>query len=241
MFRIKICGITNVEDAIAAVDAGADAIGLNFYEKSPRCVTVLQARAISDACVDRVIDLLDGGQRSALFYAVGVFVNHPADYITRVYEDARLTVAQLHGDEPATILNGLLTIPSIRVHRLGNGGLRSVGEDLAACKQVVSANPKIKVATPSVLLDAASGSQFGGTGLTLPWKELVDYRRWLGDTPLVLAGGLTPDNVAEAIRIVRPAAVDVASGVESSPGKKDPVKVRDFVAAAIEAFGELRG
>ena len=242
MFRIKICGITNVEDAIAAVDAGADAIGLNFYEKSPRYITVQQARVVTDACVDRVNDLLDEGPRSNLLYSVGVFVNHSAEYICRAFDVARLVVAQLHGDEPATFLNDLLEVPAIRVHRLGQGGLRVVGDDLNACKKVASANPKIKVVTPSaLLLDAASGGQFGGTGLTLPWHELVDYRHWLGDTPLILAGGLTPDNVAEAIRIVRPAAVDVASGVESSPGKKDPVKVRDFVAAATEAFDSLGG
>jgi phosphoribosylanthranilate isomerase len=90
-----------------------------------------------------------------------------------------------------------------------------------------------------LLIDASTPGQYGGTGETVSWPALANDRCWLGKTRLILAGGLNPDNVAEAIRIVRPHGVDVASGVESSPGKKDPVKVRDFVVAAREAFGQL--
>jgi phosphoribosylanthranilate isomerase len=91
----------------------------------------------------------------------------------------------------------------------------------------------------AILVDAAAAGQFGGTGNTVDWKSLSGYDAWLNGIPLILAGGLTPDNVAEAIRIVRPHAVDVASGVESAPGKKDPAKMRDFVAAARAAFAAL--
>jgi phosphoribosylanthranilate isomerase len=240
MFRIKICGITNVEDAIAAVDAGADAIGLNFYELGARFVTVPLARRISDAIVDRVNDLIEEDTRRELVYSVGVFVNHSAECVRQTFRDARLAVVQLHGDESPAILNDLPEIPAIRVRRLGSGGLAAIAEDLAACKRIVSGNAALNVVSPcALLLDAMEKGQFGGTGKTLPWAELADHRRWLGDTPLILAGGLTPDNVAEAIRIVRPYGVDVASGVESAPGKKDPVKVRDFIAAARAALDAL--
>jgi phosphoribosylanthranilate isomerase len=92
----------------------------------------------------------------------------------------------------------------------------------------------------AILVDALTPGRYGGTGETVSWVGLADHKRWLGDTPLILAGGLTPDNVAEAIRIVKPHAVDVASGVESAPGKKDPAKVRDFIAAARAAFDALQ-
>jgi phosphoribosylanthranilate isomerase len=92
----------------------------------------------------------------------------------------------------------------------------------------------------AVLIDAAATGQYGGTGTTVSWNGLADFRRWLHNVPLILAGGLTPDNVAEAIRVVRPHAVDVASGVESSPGKKDHIKIRDFVAAAVSAFDSTK-
>ncbi len=88
-----------------------------------------------------------------------------------------------------------------------------------------------------MLIDSATPGRYGGTGETVSWIGLADHKRWLGETPLILAGGLTPDNVAEAIHIVKPYGVDVASGVESAPGKKDPIKVRDFIAAARAAFG----
>jgi phosphoribosylanthranilate isomerase len=91
----------------------------------------------------------------------------------------------------------------------------------------------------AILVDAMTPGRYGGSGETVSWLGLVDYRQWLGETPLILAGGLTPDNVAAAIRIVRPHGVDVASGVENSPGKKDAAKVRDFVAAAQAAFAAL--
>ncbi|MCC6492619.1 MAG: phosphoribosylanthranilate isomerase [Pirellulales bacterium] len=237
MFHIKICGVTNVQDAVAAVDAGADAIGLNFYQQSPRCVTVAQARAISEAIAGLAIDQFEADVRADPVHPVGVFVNHASAYVRQAFREARLVTAQLHGDEPATILDELPEIPVVRVRRLDSAGLAAVADDLKACKAVVASNPALNVLNPcAVLLDAPASGQYGGTGEALPWQELADYRSWLGDTPLILAGGLTPENVAQAIRTVRPAAVDVASGVESVPGKKDLHKLRDFIVAARAAF-----
>ena len=227
MFRIKICGITNVEDAIAAVDAGADAIGLNFYEKSPRYISSAEARPICE----------EVGRKA---HVVGVVVNKEAKPLQHLLQETRLRWIQLHGDEPPQIFNDLLKIEfmsdvpfnSIRAHRLGEGGTRAIALDLNACR-LDGGGPA------AVLIDAATPGAYGGTGCTVDWNALAMHESWLGGFPMLLAGGLTPDNVAEAIRIVRPAAVDVASGVESSPGRKDPVKVRDFVAAASEAFKSL--
>ncbi|MBA4107683.1 MAG: phosphoribosylanthranilate isomerase [Pirellula sp.] len=230
MFRIKICGITNVEDAIAAVNAGADAIGLNFYEMSPRSTTVHRAHEISQAIADQPVD------------RVGVFVNSAAASIEAIVKEGALTSIQLHGDEPPEVVAHFAQpkrpqffpfhFQVIRARRMDDRGVAAIAADLAACRGA-------GWGPASVLVDAATPGRYGGTGETVSWVGLADYPRWLGSTPLILAGGLTPDNVAEAIRIVRPAAVDVASGVESSPGKKDPHKVRDFVAAAQAAFESL--
>jgi phosphoribosylanthranilate isomerase len=224
MFRIKICGVTNPDDALAALEAGADAIGLNFYEKSQRRVDIQAARAITDAIYEAA-----GVRFRGLVYPVGVFVNHSASDVKRIFDAARLVAAQLHGDEPPEFLAALDGIPAIRVRRLDERGGSALSEDLNACPEAVEA----------MLVDAATPGKYGGTGETVAWATLADHERWLGMTPLILAGGLTPDNVAEAIRIVHPHGVDVASGVESSPGKKDHAKIRDFVAAAREAFAQL--
>jgi phosphoribosylanthranilate isomerase len=254
MFRIKICGITNVEDAVAAVDAGADAIGLNFYEKSPRCVSATVAKTIVDAV----------GKRAACW---GVIVNLENAEIEKLIADVGLYGIQLHGDEspgqvaymaklmraPASpamqkILNEMSAeerrrleasfqiaemfldpAPVIRARRIDDRGVGAIRADLDDCRRA-GALPG------AVLVDAASPGRYGGTGETVSWVGLIDYPRWLGKTPLILAGGLRPDNVAEAIHTVRPFGVDVASGVESTPGKKDHAKVREFIAVARAAF-----
>ncbi len=236
MFRVKICGITNVEDAIAAVEAGADAIGLNFYEKSPRCVSPQNATAI-------VRDW-----PAVNVHRVGVFVNTAPEAIELLANSLTLTAIQLHGDEsPETVAyfakpRAAQPYPAqsrhpfrwcvVRARRLDDRGVAAIAADLQACRDA-------GWPPAAVLVDAMTPGRYGGTGETVSWVGVADHKRWLGETPLILAGGLTPDNVAEAIRIVRPAAVDVASGVESSPGKKDPVKVRDFVANALGAFEAL--
>jgi phosphoribosylanthranilate isomerase len=221
MFRVKICGITNVEDAIVAVEAGADAIGLNYYKDSPRRVDLKSGGRISSAVTDR---------RAT---PVGVFVNHVFEEIQIAERFNSLDAIQLHGDEPPQLLAQITrAVDVIRVRRMGEHGLAAIVEDIEACRQAGRI-------PDALLIDAALPGSYGGTGTTASWGTLAERGSMFGDIPLILAGGLTPDNVAEAIRIVRPAAVDVASGVESAPGKKDPVKVRDFVANALGAFEAL--
>lgn len=222
-FKIKICGLTNVDDALSAVDAGADAIGLNFYEKSPRYITIEKSKEIGSKL------------NSYPCARIGVFVNRTAAEIEAVKLLGRLTGLQLHGDETAEDVAKFERSEKcvlIRSRRLGHRGVAEIVEDLTACARAGRL-------PDAVLIDALTPGHYGGTGATVSWLGVTDYKRWLGDTPLILAGGLTPENVAEAIRIVRPHAVDVASGVESAPGKKDPAKMRDFVAAARAAFADL--
>ena len=249
MFRVKVCGITNVEDAIVAVEAGADAIGLNFYEGSPRYITLDGAAAVSQELRGRSGTKLPSADAPIEFWLerhfhspskpgsrslsiAGVFVNHPLEQIQSVYAAAKLTAIQLHGDEPVELIAQAKFAPLIRARRFDDRGVGAIAADLDACR-AAGRRPN------AVLIDAMSPGRYGGTGETVSWVGLADHKRWLGEVPLILAGGLTPDNVAEAIRIVRPAAVDVASGVEASPGKKDPVKVRDFVTNALGAFEAL--
>jgi phosphoribosylanthranilate isomerase len=217
-FRIKICGITNVDDALAAVDAGAEAIGLNFYRGSPRCIDLAQAKQIAHA-------LAHDTKR------IGVFVNASADEIRQICRAASIHSIQLHGNEAPEFLRHINTdFDIIRARRLGERGTAAIVEDIEACCEAAGMGPD------AILVDAAAGEQFGGSGRTVNWQLLADHGAWWRRWPLILAGGLTPENVGEAIRIVRPHAVDVASGVESSPGKKDQAKMRDFVAAALDAF-----
>ncbi len=217
-FRIKICGITSVEDALAAVDAGADAIGLNFYAGSPRCTNIREANRIADA--------LEGDA-----VRVAVFVNETAQAIRHICAETEILRVQLHGDETSAFVAALQSeFQIIRARRLDEHGMSAIQEDIASSRAVNGLAPT------AVLIDAAAAGQYGGTGKSVDWQRVANYEQWLGKIPLILAGGLKPENVAEAIHIVRPQAVDVASGVESSPGKKDAKKMRDFVAAAREAF-----
>jgi phosphoribosylanthranilate isomerase len=263
MFRVKICGITNVEDAIAAVEAGADAIGLNFYEKSPRLVSpdnAMQiARTLKELPPRRSPQIERSDELAFILPArfevqepaiksrgpatvVGVFVNLERAAVQLIAESLALSAIQFHGDEEAeTVAHFAKPIRPeshpyrwcvIRARRMDDRGVASIAADLEHCR-------KAGWPPAAVLVDAMTPGRYGGTGETVSWVGLADHKRWLGEVPLILAGGLTPDNVAEAIRIVRPAAVDVASGVESSPGKKDPAKVRDFVANALGAFEGL--
>jgi phosphoribosylanthranilate isomerase len=226
MFRIKICGVTNVADALAAADAGADAIGLNFYPKSPRFIDAATASTILRVVHPRL-------------RRVGVVVNETADALNHMLAqfelDAQpgLHAIQLHGDEPPEIVAAVRAKYLIRARRFTEHGIAAIASDLEACDRLCRL-------PDAVLIDAATPGRYGGTGTTVSWSGLADYRRWLHNVPLILAGGLTRDNVAEAIRMVRPHGVDVASGVESAPGKKDHAKIRDFVAAARDAFEQLK-
>jgi len=217
VFRIKICGLRSVEDARIAIDAGADAIGLNFYGKSCRYVKPEMAKEIAAEIMSDAIP-------------VGLFVNHSAEDIRTICHEVGLQVVQLHGDEPPEFLGQInRDYDIVRARRISEKGLVEISEDLQACAELSGSCPD------ALLLDAAAPGQYGGTGKTISWLEIANHHDQLG-IPLILAGGLTPENVAEAIRTVRPHGVDVASGVESSPGVKDKEKMRLFVAAARAAF-----
>ena len=199
--RVKICGITNPDDALTAVDAGADALGFMFYEPSPRFVTRAQAGAVL--------------RRLPPFVArVGVFVNPSEEEVRRVMAECGIDTLQFHGEEPPEFCRkfGLRVIKAFRVRD---------AESLRA----THAYP-----TEAWLLDSFAPGQHGGTGATFNWDLATEATRH--SHQVILAGGLTPENAAEAVRKVRPYGLDVSSGVESAPGKKDPAKVRAFIAAA---------
>jgi phosphoribosylanthranilate isomerase len=219
MFLIKICGITTVEDALAAVRAGADALGLNFYRHSPRYVEYDTARHIVAALPERVVK-------------VGLFVNAPEEQVCRMFDQLGLDLAQLHGDEPPAFLRGLGERPVMRAFRVGEERLGPVADYLEQCRRLDRLPRR-------VLIDSRTKEMYGGTGRVADWGTVARYPLHDWHPPLVLAGGLTPDNVAEAIRVVRPAGVDTASGVESAPGRKAEALVERFVRCAREAFRSL--
>ncbi len=218
MFRVKICGITTPEDARLAVEAGADAIGINFYAASPRYVQSQQAVAIAQAVGPRA-------------NKVGVFVDTPAAEICRVADQVGLDTIQLHGDQKPDFLATLVDRPVIQAYRVGSAGVAAVAEHLTACAQL-GCPPQ------AALIDAFDRHAYGGTGKLANWASISLPRPWLSGIPLVLAGGLTAENVAEAIETVRPDAVDVASGVEASPGQKDPDQVARFVHSALKSLDD---
>lgn len=225
MFCIKICGVTRVDDALEIAKSGADAIGLNFYDKSPRSVSPEKASEISAALGDAsgVTPLL-----------VGVFVNATSEHITGLIDSVPLGAVQLHGDEPAEFVRELPTgTPVIRAVRMGEQGLTSAADFARRCEAM--GRP-----LSAVLVDAAPAAgqaeAYGGTGRTVDWKRVATERSLLGPIPVILAGGLRPANVAEAIAAAKPDGVDTASGVETAPGEKDPAEVASFVRTAKAAL-----
>jgi phosphoribosylanthranilate isomerase len=200
MVRVKICGITNAADALAAVDAGAHFLGFNFYAKSPRQITEAEAAKIRPQLPKKI-------------ESVGIFVNTPPAAVTALCKSLKLDAAQLHGDEPpetvAELARNLTVWKAFRVE--SDFRLETLDEYSEAS---------------AFLFDAAHTGQYGGTGRTTDWD--VARRAALGHR-IILAGGLNLENVAAAVRIVRPYAVDVASGVESKPGKKDHGRMREFI------------
>jgi phosphoribosylanthranilate isomerase len=220
MFRIKICGITNYDDARVAVDAGADALGFNFYRGSKRYIEPQGASAIIGRLPDSVLK-------------VGVFVNSAPAEINEAIEHAGIDYVQLHGDESAQIVEQIVArVPVVRAHRCTDSGLRGLAQFLQDCRSL-GRNPA------AVLLDSGAVGDFGGTGRTLDWESLSNARSEIGDARLILAGGLSAENVAEAIRAVQPDGVDVASGVERAPGVKEPALVTKFVSEADQALSRI--
>lgn len=203
MTRVKICGITSIEDAAAAVEAGADALGFVFVPGTPRLVH-------PDATERIVKDL------PPFVTTVGVFVDQPLEDILDLVHACKLHAVQLHGNEPEAFSRRIpvKVIKAIRVRD---------AKDLA----LIGTYP-----AHAFLLDAFIEGQAGGTGTPISW-DLA--RQAKGKVPIILSGGLRPETVAQAIRVVRPYGVDVSSGVEKSPGRKDHKKVRKFIAAVREA------
>jgi phosphoribosylanthranilate isomerase len=217
MFQVKICGVTTPADAVAAAQAGADALGLNFCPASPRCLSHDQARLILKAVSSPVLK-------------VGVFADAPPGAVLAAADQLGLDLVQLHGDEAPELLAHLTPRPVIKALR---------GNDLGRVADYVDRCRALGVPLAAVLLDSAHAGRFGGTGQALDWPSLAQVRDLLPGLPWILAGGLGPHNVAAAVAAAQPHAVDAASGVESTPGRKSPLLMADFVRAARTAFGQL--
>lgn len=230
-FRIKICGITNLADAMMAEAAGADALGFNFYPRSMRCTTAAQVTEIKTQLSDKM-------------QSIGVFVNQDAALIQQLASELRLDAVQLHGDETPEIMD---LLHDCRVIRCIRPPTESAPLDhwLNHCQSWIAAGAQaILIDAPPPVRRADSDSNpadaFGGTGQSTNWTFAAELAQQL-TVPLILAGGLNPSNVADAIHTVNPAAVDVASGVESFPGKKNSTQLESFVSRAHQAFHDQVG
>lgn len=213
MVRVKICGITNLDDALASVEAGAYALGFNFYPKSPRYINPLRAHRIIEQLPTSVMN-------------VGVFVNERRKDVERIANDAKLDAVQLHGDESASYCRELKKLFVIKAFR--------VNDDFQP-EQVT------QLAADAVLLDGFSLGGYGGNGQRFDWSIALRVRSSV--TKLFLAGGLNENNVAAAITSVQPYAVDACSALERVPGVKDLARVRSFIQAARAAevsVGDLK-
>lgn len=208
MTKVKICGITNLNDALIAADLGADLLGFNFYKKSPRYIEPHSALEIARS--------IPGGVAK-----VGVFVNMEPHKVAEFVDLAGLDAVQLHGDEDSEFVLDLRT----RTNAIVIKALR-IGPN-------TSIDPAADLDVDHILLDTFTTDNYGGSGKVFDWARIGE----IGDLPaeFFLAGGLDPANVAEAVRTVRPYAVDAASGIESSPGKKDLKKLEAFIGNAKSA------
>src|SRR5262245_27445070 len=196
--KLKVCGLTSLEDARAAINCGAEYLGFNFYPKSPRYIAPATARAIIERLPDDV-------------FSVGVFVNEPRpEDVAEILRASGARMAQLHGDESPAYCSGVGVERVIKALR--------VGDDFDARRV-------LDYPASAVLLDAFDAKLYGGTGRTANWAAAREAARL---TNVFLAGGLSPENIVDAIRVVEPFAVDVNSGVESAPGRKDANKLHDL-------------
>lgn len=230
MTWIKICGITNLEDALIAVDAGADAVGFVFYENSPRKIDPATARQIVEQLPGRV-------------EKVGVFVNLPESRLAEIVNEVGLTAMQcsVRSQAGAPSNGGRFKNPVRRLVPLSVTLLlenQSRLQGLTAEFTRMSESRKPKSGLDTFLLDSSTTERPGGTGKAFDWRRIAPLVQVMSKSvKVVVAGGLTPENVGEAIRILRPWGVDVASGVEAAPGRKDPERVRAFVRAVRVADG----
>jgi phosphoribosylanthranilate isomerase len=205
MTKIKICGIKTLLDAFAAIEADIDYLGFNFYPKS--------LRFIEKKAVAEITSVLK--KKHPQIKLIGVFVNSSVEEVKNIMETCSLDLAQLHGDETPEIFNAL------------------DGKAFKAFRGIPeSVDGFVRSESPVFLLDAAVKGVYGGSGVTADWDGAAELAK---KYPLLLAGGLTPENVAEAVSRVKPWGVDVASGVESAPGKKDPSRMKAFVQAVHDA------
>jgi phosphoribosylanthranilate isomerase len=202
MTQVKICGMTNIDDAHVAVEAGVDMIGLIFYPPSPRYVTPAQARAIVASLPTSVP-------------AIGVFVNEDVETVSRIARDSGVQMVQLHGAETPELCQQL-PWPVVKTFRF-----------------TAQVQPEMmrQYAVAAYLIEGFHADLYGGGGALADWQRAATLHQY---GRIILAGGLTPENVRDAIRVVQPYAVDVCSGVEASPGKKDWARVRAFVQCAKE-------
>ena len=211
MTKVKICGITNTGDALAAVELGAWAIGTNFYPESPRRCDIETAAEIATAVRRRV-------------EVAGIFVNAPIAEVLETVENVPLTMIQLHGDEGPSYCDEVRRRTGLAVIKVGRARDASAVRALSAYR------------TDYHLLDTHVPGAWGGTGERFDWELAANHP---GRPPLLLSGGLTPENVADAIAVVQPFAVDVASGVEAEPGRKDPEKLRRFLDSVNRAPAQV--
>ena len=203
MVRVKICGITNLGDALVAAEYGADALGFVFFKGSPRYVPPDEARKI-------ILGL------PSFITTVGVFVDEEPEEVERILKHTAVDVAQLHGHEPPeACMAGRRVIKAIRI------------------KELADLEPLRHYRVSAFLLDTYAPDSFGGTGQTFNWDIAVDAKQF---GKIILAGGLNPDNIEKAVRLVRPYAVDVSSGVEEEKGRKDHRKLKLFIERAKKAL-----
>jgi len=221
--KIKFCGLTRTADVSAAIECGADAIGLNFYKPSPRYVSPEVACGLS----------LVAGK---LVMRVGVVVNASPFAVDAVLAICPMDCVQLHGDEPPEWIDEASAIPSLNSVRFIKGvAWRDQAEDR---KSVLAWTQKKHSRLLGLLVDAYDPVQRGGTGKTARWDLLFPRPIELRNTPILLAGGLKPENISEAMAIAKPDGVDIASGIESAPGIKDHAKMRAIAEIARQIFRE---
>jgi|SRR6266567_1198405 len=209
--KVKICGVRTLEEAQAAVDAGADALGFNFWSPSARYIEPHAAREVITSVTPTVC-------------TVGVFVNEEGSRIVDIASELGLNAVQLHGDESPEFCEGLASIKTFKTIK----AIR-VGQDFDLG---VIESYRVNM----ILLDSSSEGSYGGTGRRFDWRIAIEAKHLV---PIILAGGLTTENVWDAITQVRPAAIDVCSGVEAEPGRKDMDKMRSFMAEAARANAQL--
>lgn len=213
-YNIKFCGITRFEDAIKAVQIGVDMLGFNFYAQSPRYLPLQECAKLIERLYAKMGVALNG------IKLVGVFVNSTPQHIVETMGMCNLDLAQLSGDETVDV-----------VRNFGEKAFKAIRNDGHHTLEKLGIDTLHRVTPPALLIDATSPGLYGGSGRLADWIEAAALSRHV---PILLAGGLTPSNVADAIRAVRPWGVDVASGIEIKPGVKDDAKMAAFVRAVRE-------